>query len=161
MRAKIGEVIEAAQLLCDHDRRVLLRWLVAQRYNAFTPQPCQEWTRRLMREHLEFLLAWMAQRVPHAGKAHHLDEPARYDAVLEQVAKLSVDEQRSLVRLLVHHWQLLHGYDANADLRLQGLLLVMLDAERQMAANASGWLAGGGTATVAPGGSYKRRRRSG
>lgn len=139
--------VEAADALGPHDRRVLFRWLVAQEYDAFDPKPCQQWTKKLIREHTLAVMDFLAIGLPNTGKPNHVEDAAAYDVALTLAAKQSIERRRSLLAHIGRAAPLAQGIPApggpTSDMHLAALLLCLCDAVEQSAHSARGWVQDG------------------
>lgn len=129
--------------LCDHDKRILVRAIVAPKWEIFIPQPNQQWTKAAVRDKTAQVLAYMASFVPTALENKEPLDDSNYRRVLIRVRNEPADRQRLAIYLIAEHFKLAYGrgkddfcvYDHA--LRL-GQLMLSMEIEHQ--ANVAGWL---------------------
>lgn len=129
--------------LCDHDKRILVRAIVAPRWEIFIPQPNQQWTKAAVRDKVAQILAHMASCVPTAKEQKDPMDDTNYTRVLMRVRHESLDRQRLAIYLIAEHFKEAYGRSNGGfcvyehAIRL-GLLMQSMEIEQQ--ANAAGWL---------------------
>lgn len=134
---------EDLDTLCDHDKRILVRAIVAPRWEVFIPQPNQQWTKAAVRDKAGQVLSLMAVHVPTAKDQKDPMDDTNYKRVLVRVRNESADRQRLAIMLIAEGFEATYGRNQNGPgvyeqaLRLSQLMLAM---ELEHQANMSGWL---------------------
>jgi hypothetical protein len=151
-----NDAVDAVEQLHPADQRVLVRWIVAEQWMAFTPQPCQVSTRARTQAHTSTVLAWMAQVLP-PGAPGRVTEARGYGSALARAQGLGGAARRSLLALVCARWRERNGATAEQQLAVEALAVCLRDMERQQAATNDGWTCAG-TAPAPTARSARRRR---
>lgn len=134
---------EDIETLCDHDKRILVRAIVAPRWEVFIPQPNQQWTKAAVRDKAGQLLTLMMNHVPTAKDQKDPLDEATYKRVLVRVRSEPADRQRLAIMLIAESFEATYGRNQSGPgiyeqaMRLSQLMLAM---ELEHQANMSGWL---------------------
>lgn len=118
-------------------RALFFRWLMAEAFNAFDPQPCQEHTKTRIRERADVVMRGMADvGIMEPAPVDLAHDPA-WSRAIAAGAKLETDQRRSLMRVLAA--QDLPPEDAAVQASQVMLMVLLHDMERQHTANVQGW----------------------
>lgn len=134
---------EDLDTLCDHDKRILVRAIVAPRWEVFIPQPNQQWTKAAVRDKTAQVLMFMASCVPTATEHKDPMDEENYKRVLIRVRNEPADRQRLAIYLIAEMFRDKYGrgkdgFDVYDHAIRLGLLMQSMEIEQQ--ANAAGWL---------------------
>jgi hypothetical protein len=129
--------------LCDHDQRILVRAIVAPRWEIFIPQPNQQWTKAAVRDKTAQVLMFMASCVPTAMENKDPLHEENYKRVLVRVRNETPERQRLAIYLIAEMFRDKYGrgkdgFDVYDHAIRLGQLMQSMEIEHQ--ANMSGWL---------------------